>query len=127
MIIIAQLSLNFKNMIQILHNPRCRKSRETLALIEEAGIKPEIVLYLEDSPSKSRLTEIADLLGMKPIEFTRTKEAAFKEAGLSKESSDKDVIDAMAKFPILIERPIVIKDSKKAVLGRPPENVKDLL
>lgn len=112
---------------QILHNPRCRKSRETLALLEERGIQPEVILYLEHPPTKTRLKEIANMLGKKPIEFLRTKENIFKELGLKKDDSDETLLDAMAKHPILIERPIVIADNKKAVIGRPPENIFDIV
>jgi len=110
-------------MYTILHNPRCRKSRETLALLQEKGIDPEIILYLESPQSQRRLKEIAGFLGLSPIEFTRTKEKRFKELGLSKMSSDAEILKAMAANPILIERPIVIRDNKKAAIGRPPENV----
>lgn len=113
--------------ITIYHNPRCRKSRETLTLIEEAGIEPTIVKYLENPPLQKELEQIAKLLDVPPIEFTRTKEAAFKEAGLTKESSEKEILDAMMDYPILIERPIVVRDGKRAIIGRPPELVKSLL
>lgn len=111
----------------IYHNPRCRKSRETLALLQEKGIEPEIRLYLEEAPKADELKNIAKMLGMKPIEFTRKRESAFKELELTKETPDQELLACMAAHPILMERPIVVKDSKKAVLGRPPENVLELL
>ncbi len=114
-------------MYHIYHNPRCSKSRQTFQLLKDNGIEPEVILYLENPPNKSELQDIAKLLGMKPIEFTRRKESEFKQAGLSKDSSDVEVLNAMVKYPKLIERPIVIKDNKKAVLGRPPESVLGIL
>ena len=113
-------------MYTIYHNPRCSKSRQTLELLKQHNIEPTVVLYLDEELTISKLKEIATLLNKKAIEFTRTKEAAFKEANLTKESSDDEIFEAMIKFPKLIERPIVIK-GKKAVLGRPPENVLDLM
>ncbi|MDF2379257.1 MAG: arsenate reductase (glutaredoxin) [Candidatus Gracilibacteria bacterium] len=111
----------------IYHNPRCRKSRETLALLQEKGIEPVVRLYLEDVPKVDELEKIAVMLGMKPIEFTRRGETVFKELGLSKETSDEELLACMAAHPILMERPIVVKDLKKAVIGRPPENVLKIL
>ena len=113
-------------MYTILHNPRCSKSRQTLALLKENGTDPEVVLYLENPPTKTRLKEIGKLLGKPPIAFTRTNEHAFKEVGLTKESSDNDILNAMVAHPILIERPIVIKNNTHAVIGRPPEQALDI-
>ncbi|MFD0962698.1 arsenate reductase (glutaredoxin) [Pseudofulvibacter geojedonensis] len=112
--------------MKIYHNPRCSKSRQTLALIEDAGKEVEIVKYLENIPSKKELTEIINLLGIKPLQLIRKGEKDWKENFKGKELSDEEIIDAMIAYPKLIERPIVIKD-QKAVLGRPPENVLDLL
>lgn len=113
--------------LTIYHNPRCSKSRQTLALIEEKGIEPEIVLYLDDVPSEKDIAALLKKLGISARELLRKGEAAYKENGLSDTSlSDKQIIALMHKFPKLIERPIVIKGSK-AVLGRPPENVLELL
>lgn len=112
--------------MKIYHNPRCSKSRQTLALIEDAGAEVEIVKYLENIPSKKELTEIINLLGIKPLQLIRKGEKDWKENFKGKELTDEEVIEAMISYPKLIERPIVIKD-KKAVLGRPPENVLDLL
>ena len=112
--------------MKIYHNPRCSKSRQTLAIIEENGADVEIIEYLKDIPSASELKEVLSKLGMKPAEILRKGEADFKENYKGKELSDNEWIAAMIKFPKLIERPIVVKDNK-AVLGRPPENVKHLL
>jgi arsenate reductase len=113
--------------IQILHNPRCSKSRQTLALIEEKGIQPEIVLYLENTPSNNELKNILSKLGISARELLRKGEQDYKDNNLSDLTlSEEDLITKMIQFPKLIERPIVIKNNQ-AVLGRPPENVLDLL
>jgi arsenate reductase len=108
------------------HNPRCSKSRQTLALLEENGIQPEVRLYLESPPSAAELAEVLAKLSLPPRQLLRKGEAAYAEAGLDDDAlSDVDVIAAMVTHPMLIERPIVIKGGR-AVLGRPPENVLDL-
>lgn len=112
--------------MKIYHNPRCRKSRETLQLIQDAGVEPEVVEYLKDVPSKADLKELVGMLGIKPYDLLRRGEKDFKENFKGKDLSDDEWIAAMVKYPKLIERPIVVKQ-KKAVLGRPPENVKELL
>ena len=113
--------------ITIYHNPRCSKSRQTLALIEEKGIQPEIKLYLTDVPSKQELRSLLTMLGIEARTLLRKSEDAYKEKGLKDTSlSDDALIDAMIDAPKLIERPIVVKGNK-AVLGRPPENVLELL
>jgi arsenate reductase len=113
--------------IQIYHNPRCSKSRQTLALIEEKNIQPEIILYLENTPDAATIEEILSKLGISARELLRKGEQAYKDNGLSdKELSDDQLIKAMTEFPKLIERPIVVKGAK-AVLGRPPENVLSLI
>lgn len=113
--------------IQIYHNPRCSKSRQTLSLIEEKGITPEIVLYLENTPDAGTLKEIIAKLGIGARDLLRKGEQAYKDNQLKDESlSDDTLIDMMVAHPKLIERPIVIK-GERAVLGRPPENVLDLL
>ena len=114
-------------MITIYHNPRCSKSRQTLALIEEKGIIPEIVLYLEDSPDAKTIKSLLGKLGIPPRKLLRKGEDAYKENHLEDTSlSDDALINAMAAFPKLIERPIVV-NGDKAVLGRPPENVLSIL
>lgn len=112
--------------MKIYHNPRCTKSRQTLELIREAGIEPEIIEYLNDIPTEAELKELVAMLGIKPYDLLRRGEAYFKDNFKGKELSDDEWIAAMVKYPKLIERPIVVKQ-KKAVLGRPPENVKTLL
>ncbi len=111
---------------KIYHNPRCGKSRETLKLLESKGIAPEIVLYLEKPPTKRELKQVINLLGIKPIDLIRKGESEFKENFKGKTLSDDEWIDAMLEFPKLIERPIVITNGK-AALGRPPENVLEIL
>lgn len=111
----------------IYHNPRCRKSRETLALLEEHGQTPEVCLYLEDAPSAKEILELAGKLGMAPRDMMRTKEELWKELDLgSKDYSDKEWVQVIAEHPKLLERPIVVKGGR-AVIGRPPENVLALL
>ena len=113
--------------LTIFHNPRCSKSRQTLALLEENGHTPEIVEYLKTPPSKEQLKEILTALGMSPRELMRKGEAEYKENNLSDENLSEDaLIDAMVKFPKLIERPIVIKDGKVKI-GRPPEGVLEIV
>jgi len=115
------------NKVTIYHNPRCSKSRQTLQLLEEKGISPQVVKYLEEPPSKTRLKDILKKLGLEPRELMRTKEQEYKVAGLDDPSLNKDeLIDAMIKYPKLIERPIVLANDK-AALGRPPEDVLKIL
>ncbi len=113
--------------ITFLHNPRCSKSRQTLVILEEKGITPEIVLYLEQTPSELAIAQILKKLGMPARQLLRKGEAEYKENGLSDESlTEEQLITYMHKYPKLIERPIVIKGDK-AVIGRPPESVLVLL
>ncbi|WP_343117215.1 arsenate reductase (glutaredoxin) [Ostreiculturibacter nitratireducens] len=112
--------------VTIWHNPRCTKSRETLALLEARGIAPEVRLYLKDQPSAEEITEALQLLGQPAIALVRTKEAAFRDLGLTKDAPDATLIAAMAEHPVLIERPVVFANGK-AALGRPPEAVLDIL
>ena len=109
-------------MIKIYHNPRCRKSREGLAIIEKSNKKFEIVRYLDDIPSAETLTEIIKLLGIPPIQLVRKTEKVWKENYKGKELSDSEIIKAMIQNPKLIERPIIINNNK-AVIGRPQENI----
>lgn len=110
----------------IYHNPRCSKSRNTLALLEENGINPKVVLYLETPPDAGQLKGLLAKLGISAAELVRRGEADYKACGLSRDSSEEELIAAMAQYPKLIERPIVVK-GKRAVLGRPPENVLGLI
>jgi arsenate reductase len=113
--------------VTIFHNPRCSKSRQTLALLQDKGIEPEIVEYLKTPPSAKELKDILGKLGIGPRELMRKGEAAYKERGLSDASkSDDELIAAMVEEPILIERPIVLSDGK-ARLGRPPEQVLEIV
>lgn len=112
--------------MKIYHNPRCRKSRETLAIIEEKGIKPEIVLYLDKPPTQKAVKELLTALNLKPIDLIRKGEKLYKEKYKGKNITDAEWVKIMVKNPILIERPIVLK-GKKAILGRPPENVLELM
>src|SRR5690554_1041676 len=113
-------------MTTLYHNPRCSKSREALRLLEEAGETVEIVKYLDTPPSKKELKQIISLLGIKPIALVRIKEKEWKEHYKGKTLSDDEVIDAMVRFPRLIERPIAVK-GLNAAIGRPPEDVLEIL
>ncbi len=111
----------------IYHNPRCSKSRQTLELLQENKISPEIILYHRNTPSKEELKDILGKLGMRARELLRKGEDAYKELGLQDESlSEEEIIDAMLASPKLIERPIVVAGNR-AILGRPPENVLNLI
>ncbi|MEO2023121.1 MAG: arsenate reductase (glutaredoxin) [Pirellulaceae bacterium] len=113
--------------MKIYHNPRCSKSRQTLALIEEAGVQVEVILYLEDPPTAVVLEEILDSLEMEPADLMRKGEAVYAELGLTGRELDRaEAIEIMVSHPVLIERPIVVK-AGQAVIGRPPENVQQLL
>lgn len=112
--------------MKIYHNPRCSKSRQTLNLIKEKGAEVEIIEYLNAIPSEKELSDIINLLGIKPVQLLRKGEADFKDNFKGKTLSDSEWITAMIKYPKLIERPIVVSGNK-AVLGRPPENVLDIL
>lgn len=113
--------------ITIYHNPRCSKSRQTLQLLEEQGITPDVREYLKDVPSADELKAVLSKLGISARDLLRKKEAEYKEAGLDDESLSEDqVIAAMVQYPKLIERPIVI-NGDEARIGRPPESVLEIL
>ena len=113
--------------IQMYHNPRCSKSRQTLALLQQQGIEPEVVEYLKTPPSASELASVIKKLGITPRQLLRSKEAEYEQAGLNDDSlSDDAIIAAMVQYPKLIERPIVIKGNA-ARIGRPPEDVLEIL
>jgi len=113
--------------VTIYHNPRCQTSRKTLALLEESGVQPTIVEYLETPLSESELKRLLNLLGMTPRELLRTKEDEYKKSKLDRpEVSDSDIIRAMVRHPRLIQRPIVVAGNK-ACLGGRPENVKKII
>ncbi|NSY36692.1 arsenate reductase (glutaredoxin) [Leisingera sp. ANG59] len=113
-------------MITYWHNPRCSKSRAGLALLEERGAEVQQRLYLQDAPSLEEIKTVQAALGVSAVAMMRTGEKVFKELGLSKDSAEEELLAAMAAHPILIERPIAIKDGK-AVIGRPTEAIETLL
>lgn len=108
------------------HNPRCSKSRQTLALLENKGLSPIIIKYLETPPSATQIKTVLKLLGTPAINLIRTNEKIFKELGLTKASDEDALITAMTNHPILIERPVVFHNGKAAI-GRPPEAVLDII
>lgn len=113
--------------VTIYHNPRCSKSRQTLALLRENGVEPTIIEYLQTPPSAAELKTILAQLGLAPRELMRRKEAEYKANGLDNaDLGEADLIAAMVAHPKLIERPIVLANGK-AALGRPPESVLDIL
>lgn len=113
-------------MLTIYHNPRCSKSRATLEILEESGVPLRIVRYLENPPDVSELKRIVSMLGISPAELLRRGEAVFREEYAGRELDDAGWLAAMAAHPILIQRPIVVGE-KAAVIGRPPEKVRELL
>jgi len=113
--------------VTIYHNPRCSKSRQTLALLNERGVEVEIVEYRKSPPNAATLAGLLDGLGLEPRDLMRKTEAAYKELGLDDPALDRAaLIAAMARNPVLIERPIVVAGARVA-LGRPPEAVLDIL
>lgn len=113
--------------VQILHNPRCSKSRTTLQLLRDNGVEPEVILYLETPPDTAQLTSILGKLDMQPRELMRKGQSEYKQMGLDNEQlSNEQLIAAMLEAPILIERPIVLANDK-ARIGRPPESVLKIL
>ncbi len=113
-------------MIKIYHNPRCSKSRQGLELLENSGKEFEIVRYLEHIPTKDELITIIKKLQIQPIALVRKTEAIWKENYKGKELSDSEIIDAMIQNPKLIERPIVVNNTKAAI-GRPLENIENII
>jgi len=113
-------------MIKIYHNPRCRKSREGLALLENSGKEFEIIKYLDNPISEKELKDIISLLDIKPLELVRTNEKIWKDNFKEKDLSDDEIIKAMVENPKLIERPIVTYKNK-AVIGRPSEKISQIL
>lgn len=115
------------SQIKIYHNPRCSKSRKTLEIIQEQGHSPEIIKYLETPPSVEEITSVLRLLNLKPRQLMRKSEAEYKDNGFADESlTDAQLIQLMHQFPKVIERPIVLNNGK-AVIGRPPESVLDII
>ncbi|RUO81469.1 arsenate reductase (glutaredoxin) [Idiomarina tyrosinivorans] len=114
------------NQVVIYHNPRCSKSRQTLALLEKKGIQPEVVEYLKTPLDESQIRALLAKLDRSASEIVRRKEAEYKEAGLTADSSEQQLISAIASYPKLLERPIVV-NGDKAEVGRPPEAVLNIL
>lgn len=113
-----------ETQLTIWHNPRCTKSRQTLALLQEHGHQPAVRLYLVDVPSEAEIVAVRNALGITADAMMRKGEKLFRELGL-REAGEEDLIAAMVANPILIERPIVI-NAGKAAIGRPPETVLDI-
>ena len=112
--------------VTIYHNPRCSKSRQTLALLEERDLELSIVLYLEAPPSTSELAGIVNMLGITAADIVRTGEDEYKTSGLNAGSSEDDVLAAIVATPKLMQRPIVVC-GEQARIGRPPESVLEIL
>ena len=112
--------------VTMYHNPQCSKSRQTLALLSEQGVEPDVVEYLKTPPDAKTLDELLQKLGLEPRELMRTKEDEYAALGLAEVADRAQLIQAMVEHPILIERPIVVKGNQ-ARLGRPPEQVLDIL
>ena len=113
--------------VRIYHNPRCSKSRQTLKLIRDAGVEPEIIEYLDSPPTTKELQELLRKLGIEPRDLMRKGESLYRELGLAtRDLSREEAIQILHEHPQLIERPIVVK-GRRAVIGRPPENVAELL
>lgn len=119
--------MSMSKPVQIWHNPKCSTSRQTLKLIYDHNVEPEIIEYLKTPLSKNKLVEILQLLGLSPRELMRKKETIYQELNLDNPKlSDSALIEVMIEHPVLIERPIVIAGDK-AALGRPPENILKIL
>lgn len=112
--------------VRMYHNPKCSKSRETLSLLREHGVEPEIVEYLKAPPTAAEVVELIGKLELEPHALLRTKEEPYKRLKLSPKSSQAEVAKAIASEPVLLERPIVVV-GKRAAIGRPPENVLEIL
>lgn len=109
-----------------LHNPRCSKSREALELLREHNVEVNVREYLSDTPSVAELGELARMLGLRPIDLCRSKEPRFLELGITSSTDDERLLQLMNENPIIIERPIFVRDGR-AVIGRPPQRVLDLV
>jgi len=114
-------------MLKIYHNPRCTKSRQALELLTKKGLKPQVIEYLKNPPTLKEMEEILNRLGLQPQEIVRKKEEIYQKLGLSQKNlSPKEWLEVLVKHPILIERPIVVSGNK-AALGRPPENILEII
>lgn len=117
-----------ESKVTIYHNTRCSKSRQTLELLEEQGVSPNIVEYMKDPPDKETIQKFTRLLGIPMRDLLRTTEQVYKDAGLDDpDLTDDDILEALVECPSLLQRPIVIVDDKKAAIGRPPESVLEIL
>lgn len=112
--------------ITIWHNPKCSKSRQAMEIVAQSGCKADVIKYLEDSPDENKIKSVLKMLKLTPRELMRTKEDLYKELNLKEEQSDKALISTMAKYPKLIERPIIIKGDS-AIIGRPTEKIAQFL
>lgn len=117
--------MTLPTQMTLWHNPRCSKSRQALALLQEAGHQPAVRLYLKDAPSEAEIVAVRNALGVTADEMMRKGETVFKELGLAT-ATEAGLIDAMVAHPILIERPVLLNDGR-AVLGRPPERVLEIV
>lgn len=112
----------------IYHNPRCSKSRQTLALLRERGFEPDIVEYLKTPPDGDAVERLLELLGLAPRDLMRTGEPVYRELGLDDPALDRtSLVRALAEEPRLLQRPIVVRDDEQAAIGRPPEKVLEIL
>ena len=113
--------------VTIFHNPRCSKSRQTLQLLQDRGIQPQVIEYLKNPPAQAELKRLLGLLQLQARELLRRKEPLYRELGLDDNSlNDKELINALHEHPVLMERPIVVANGK-AVIGRPPEKVLEII
>jgi len=112
--------------IKIWHNPKCSKSREAMAILEENNCESEVIKYLEQTPSEDEIKETLKMLSLSARELMRTKEELYKELNLENENDEDKLIEAMAKNPSLIERPVLIKNNK-AIIGRPTSIIGDFI
>ncbi|MGB0176347.1 MAG: arsenate reductase (glutaredoxin) [Owenweeksia sp.] len=112
--------------MKLYHNPRCRKSREALELLNNRGLQPELVLYMKEPLMPTELQELLDKLNMQATELVRNKEDVWKEEFADKELTDEEVLLAMIEYPQLMERPI-LENGDKAIIGRPPEKVLEII
>lgn len=115
--------------VSIYHNPRCSKSRQTLEILHQEGIQPSVVLYLDSPPDKSTLKRLVQLLGLDSArDLMRKGEALYREMGLDDPDLNEDeLLQAMVEHPILMERPVVVVGNEKAIIGRPPERIRQIL
>jgi len=117
-----------KSSVTIYHNPRCSKSRATLQLLEDNDIQPNIIEYMNEPPDRATLEKIIGMLGLPVRDILRSHEQVFKDAGMDDaDLSDDEIYEAITQCPTLLERPIVVVDNRKAALGRPPENVLEII